>query len=210
MDLTTALQRIVDNKETTLIVNYSIFSNEWVAALATALHFNWTLIKLNLNDNLIGDDGATALATALHYNTTLTYLSLSNNNIGDDGVTALATALHRNTTLTYLYLISNNIGDDGATALATALDRNTTVQYLGLNCRNAIETEIKGKVQRNVILYRDMFWQPAWHSDFPSVVHDLVVTTLLCNHGVGEKKLPRLPLVVWKAVFSFYRRKDIS
>ena len=140
------------------------------------------MIRLNLESNDIGNDGATALAMALYRNMTLTTLSFWNNKIGNFGAKALSEALDTNTTLLSLDIEYNNVGDDNAWAITT-------------------------KLQRNVDSYDVMFWQPAWHSDFPAGLHDLVFTTLLCNEVVGEKKLPRLPLVVWKEVFSFYCRK---
>ena len=167
---------------------------------------------LDLDDQDIKDDGATALATALLVNTSLTSLNLDGNGIGDSGATALATALHVNTTLTILNVCNNHIGDDGATALSTALDGNTTLRSLNIQYNNVgdegIMREIDRKLQRNVILYIDMLWEPFRHGDFPPVVHDLIVTTLLCNDAVGEKKLPRLPLIAWQQVFSFYCQKD--
>ena len=166
---------------------------------------------LNLYVKHIRKDDAMALATALQRNTTLTRLDLTLNSLGDEGATALATALQGNTTLRYLYLCDNFIGKDGAMALSTALDGNTTLIRFSLwgnnLCGERTSREIDRKVQLNVILYRNMFWQPAWHSDFPPGMHDLFVTTLLCNNEVGGKKLPRLPLVVWQQVFSFYCRK---
>ena len=184
MSLASAVQSIVDNEETHLNLKGNFMGAEGATALATALHVNTTLTSLDLWENKIGVNGAMALATALKVNTTLTFLDLNGNNIGESGAPSLATALLVNTTLRSLEIRNNSFGDDGTTR---TIDR---------------------MVKRNVDLYDAMFWQAVRHGDFPRGMHDLIVTTLLCNKAVGEKKIPRLPLVVWDQVFSFYRRKD--
>ena len=214
MELAKFVQSIVDNERTHICLQRSTIGVSGATALATALQRNTTLTFLNLYGNNIGDDGATVFATALHRNTTLTFLHLGVNNIGNDGATAIATALHENTTLTFLHLWGNNIGNEGATAFATALHRNTTLTTLDLFLNNigneGAMREIDTKLQQNKDLYKIMFWQPALHGDFPPALSKLIVTTLLCNNIVGEKKLPRLPLIIWQQIFSFYRRKDFS
>lgn len=45
------------------------------------------------------------------------------------------------------------------------------------------------------------------HNGATALATALQVNTTLSNEEVGEKKIPRLPYVVWQQVFSFYCRK---
>ena len=136
-------------------------------------------------------------------NTNLTILSLGSNNIGAAGATALATALETNTTLTALYLYSNNINDTGTAALASALQNNTTLMTLNLGIYPAPAAKLP-LLQRNRDLWRHTYWSYVRHEGFSTSCRAMVVTSFLCGNVYPD----RLPLRLWRTIFSFWKRQD--
>lgn len=87
---------------------------------------DYSLQKVNLNNNNIGNEGANALAGILNYYSHLT-LNLSNNQIGDAGTMGFANVLRSyaskiNDFRITLILSNNQIGNAGATKLSEILD----------------------------------------------------------------------------------------
>eukprot|EP01059_Diplonema_ambulator_P003482 TRINITY_DN13174_c0_g1_i1.p1 TRINITY_DN13174_c0_g1~~TRINITY_DN13174_c0_g1_i1.p1 ORF type:complete len:761 (+),score=270.83 TRINITY_DN13174_c0_g1_i1:46-2283(+) len=96
---------------------------------AEALAGQTTLMRLELQDNLIGNSGMVALAQALHNNSTLRHLDVGNNKIGDPGGKAIAEMLVSNNTLQHLNIRQNNIKLSG-NSIAEALRSNTSILEL--------------------------------------------------------------------------------
>ena len=128
---------------------------------------------------------------------------LCNNNIDTAGATALATALHTNTTLTTLDLRVNNITAPGVTAFITALQTNTTLTTLRLDVYPH-PANLLSLLQRNRALWRHQSWTYARHTDFPVACRSAILTSLLCGSACPTT---RLPLQVWRLIFSFWQRE---
>ena len=125
-------------------------------------------------------------------------------NIGDAGATALATALETNTSLTTLYLDNNNIGVPGATALVATLQNNNTLTTLWLGIHPPPSAAKLSLLQRNRDLWRHQYWSYAHHEGFSTSCHAMVVTSFLCGNVYPD----RLPLWLWRSIFSFWKRQD--
>ncbi len=79
---------------------------------------------------------AQLLLKSLHYNRTLVYLNLSNNQISDQDVVVSASFLEKNTTLQSLDLSFNMIENRGCIALSYCLSQLSCVNFTQLNLLN--------------------------------------------------------------------------
>lgn len=100
--------------------------------LASSLRDNGTLVELNLAYNSCGDAGAMALGEALRWNHALRVLDLSANSVGVKGAMVLATAVRTTRSLRSLQLNGNAIGREGGQALLVALTGNASEFVLSL------------------------------------------------------------------------------
>lgn len=74
-----------------------------ISAFAEQFKTNNTLKEINLESNMIGTIGAQALATALRYNNTLVKLNISNNEgLVGEGILPILESLETNVTLKQL------------------------------------------------------------------------------------------------------------
>lgn len=113
----------------TLVVGECDIGPDGATALGTALSYNGTLERLDIDNNHFGDDGAAGLAVAFSSpKVRLQHLCLENNSIGAAGMTAIA--LHIPQSLDYLMMDENPVGDGGAVAIAEAMKKGASL--LGL------------------------------------------------------------------------------
>ena len=105
---------------------------EGVAAIATSLVENKSLIRLKLQDCNISGQGADELAVALYKNSTLEILDLDCNPISVEGASAMSDMLQHNTSLTMLYMGDDSVGEAGVRQLMNSLKYNQTLEYLWL------------------------------------------------------------------------------
>lgn len=203
---------------TTLIfvnLSYNDIEDAGAEAIANALEVNTSINNILLSGNLISAVGAKALAKCLGYNTTLQELKLNTNNIGDVGVEVLAFALETNITLINLDLRLNEISSVGLSAIMKALQSNMTMIKLQIDFAlhhhayfNLIpqetEEKIKQLMERNTTIRMGQYWSPCYHVAFP--FHKIVLTSLICNDEFSA----RLPIHVWKYIFSFWKREHLE
>ena len=105
-----------------------------VKFLSAALQNNSSVLKLNLEENLITDTGAFGLSAMLMANTTIKELNLYFNQIGDLGCSAFGEALKTTgSKLELLNLNMNNITDDGLIKIAEGLEENEHLIELNLS-----------------------------------------------------------------------------
>jgi hypothetical protein len=208
-----------------LLKNLSIYGNQitdvGAIKIAQSLKDNTTLVSLELSCNNIGDAGAIAIAEWLISNTNLEYLDLSQNHISDIGLEALCNALKVNKTLLGIK-ISHNVGIRNWGVLIPVLEVNFGIQNLIIDeysCPINISKSIEALRRRNMGLYQDQYWRPLRHLSFPSnsiyreswcsarinySCHNMIISSIICN---GEFSV-RLPIEVWKYIFSFFKRKN--
>eukprot|EP01064_Diplonema_japonicum_P015340 TRINITY_DN23056_c0_g1_i1.p1 TRINITY_DN23056_c0_g1~~TRINITY_DN23056_c0_g1_i1.p1 ORF type:complete len:754 (+),score=213.76 TRINITY_DN23056_c0_g1_i1:49-2310(+) len=123
-------QTIKDNRSLThLSMCKCEISPEAGVRIGDMLAVQATLVKLEMQDNLLGNEGAIAIAQALHANTTLRFLDIGNNKVSDAGGKALAEMIASNNTLQHLNIKQNNIKLSG-NAIAEALRTNTSILEL--------------------------------------------------------------------------------
>jgi len=123
----------------------SIQGNSVTEIFSDILRFgNSSLLRLDLESNLLQDEGAGNIAKALRYNNTLTHLNLSSNGIGDKGASVLASSLKTNTSLTHLQLWRNRISDVGAVNIAEMVKVNKAITHLILWKNNIADEGAKG------------------------------------------------------------------
>ena len=181
-----------------------------------ALKTNTTVVKFNIEDKGVGDDDVEKFCDILKENYTMRELGFGYNFISDVGAKHFAKLLSSNTTLENLSLEFNNIGEEGAQAFLSAFQTNTTLFRLGLskirhhqggdiqsNTRKAIRECLK----RNQNMWLMQFWSPWKHESFLGETfecNDMVIASLICNTEVTTP----LPMLVWKYIFSFWRRNQ--
>lgn len=103
-------------------------------ALALALTFaNCPLAWLRLQHNPLGDGGVHFLASALHENRSLTKLQLRDVGVGSQGCVALAKAIKVHPALLELGLEDNSLTPACTTPLVHAMDASPTLQHLHLD-----------------------------------------------------------------------------
>lgn len=112
----------------------NVVDDDGARALAEALSFNDTLLRVNLGGYKLGDEAAANLAASLRRNVSITDLDLSYNCLGGG---AIAFAIRDNRTIARLDLSGNYLGNGGAAAIAEGLRRNVSVRVLDLS-RNQI------------------------------------------------------------------------
>ena len=119
---------------TELSINFNNIGDKGIAYIATALHTNTTMRKLNVNGCHISNVGAESIARALAVNTSLQELNMGSNNIGYNGVCELTTALQTNTTLKELSFdhCHNWMTDQEVMLLSSAI-RHFSMERLILN-----------------------------------------------------------------------------
>jgi Ran GTPase-activating protein (RanGAP) involved in mRNA processing and transport len=126
--------------------------NAGAIMFAEMLRANPYIISLNLRFNDIKN--IEPLATVLHINQTLRKLDLGANMFGNTDAEFMAQAIINNFSLTYVSLACNVIHNVGAFKLAQALETNRSIRYLNLN-DNKIDTigrEAFAQVQATVFL----------------------------------------------------------
>ena len=125
-----------------LLLDQNKISLEGTAILADGLKTNVILETLNLENNSIGDTGVKLLCDVLSTtNWTLKRIDLNENNITSIGLQYLAKMLKTNSSLIWLGLHTNSIGDRGMEALVDTLTRdNKNLEVLDL-CFNKSITD---------------------------------------------------------------------
>ena len=125
--------------------------------------------ELDLSSHGITNKEAKIIATALHGNKSLQKLDISNNNISDDGAIAIGKILNnykdssvvnedsiQNSTLQKLNMSHNNISSNGIVALCDCLKSNVTLQELTISwddCKTPIVLDSTSKVCNMSNLY---------------------------------------------------------
>lgn len=117
--------------------------------LARIIKRNFSLKKLELDNNNFGVRTCAAFGESLKINNTLIYLSLDSNPLVDDdvqdvsGIKAMSDALRTNTTLTSLNLWRTRISAEGGVHLANAMEENNTVLFLEIGHNKINMSDIK-------------------------------------------------------------------
>ena len=199
---------------TCLDISYNNIDHEGAYVLSIALQYNISIKSINICSNNIGDNGAQSLADTLLTNTTLITLQIQSNNIGVKGAKALANSLQFNNTLNKLYFSNNPIGIEGAQALCNSLKTNTNLIILyNEDSSNELEIMKDQYLKRNNTLYTQQYWTPFIHYSFESDFifgfnmsncNDIIMTSLICGSEVDN----RIPILLWRQIFSFWQRKD--
>ena len=207
-------------QELDIICNH--ITDDGAIKIAKSLKYNTTLLSLNLKGNNIGDAGAIALAEFLVSNTTLEHLDLSENQISDIGFEEICKALKVNKTLLNLNINKNRILNWGL--LISALEENFVINKLIIDvvmCETKTLTQCWKLLDRNINLYKNQYWLPWRHMSFTSVsiyrtlsdsiftrfyniyysCHNIIISSIIC----GNEFSVRLPMGVWKYIFSFFR-----
>ncbi|CAM4940017.1 unnamed protein product [Rotaria socialis] len=161
--------------------------------LADVLHYDTSLIILDLGSNQIGDKGAQYLANALVRNKTLATLNLSFNRIGYQGAQHLANALRHNTTLVTLNLNKNRVQEQGAEYLADALQYNTTLTTLNVDedasgyCV-AVQAAVKIRNEKTLTIYKQRISEKGIQYFADILRSNMTLTTLtLYKNQIGDE-----------------------
>ena len=114
------------------------------------LEFNGALVKLELDENLLGPRTAQTLAAALKRNRTLQFLSLESNDLTlseaePSGALALGEMLAHNASLTHLSLWRTRLSSRVGEALADGVCANDFVTFVELG-GNMVQTRDERRV----------------------------------------------------------------
>ena len=114
------------------------------------LEFNGALVKLELDENLLGPRTAQTLAAALRRNRTLQFLSLESNDLTlseaePSGALALGEMLAHNASLTHLSLWRTRLSSRVGEALADGVCANDFVTFVELG-GNMVQTRDERRV----------------------------------------------------------------
>ena len=123
-----------------LVPCLNLFSNQLkdigIFELFNSLHYNTSLLQLDISHNGITRSGAVAISECLKNNNTLQVLNISHNELLDDGVIAISDSLKTNCTLKTLSMADNRITNKGTANIANAIAFNKTLSDLNIsaNC----------------------------------------------------------------------------
>lgn len=101
------------------------------------------LLRVSLQDNMLGDTGVRHLSEFLKANTLLKTLILVGNKITKDGASFLASALINNESITYLDVSSNLFGVKGAGHMAKMLEINKVLRHLNIGFNQIKNTGLR-------------------------------------------------------------------
>ena len=215
----TELSDVMKNHPDRMHVSCYNYTPEQIQLMLEALKTNTTVVKFNIEDKGVGDDDVEKFCDILKENDTMRELGFGYNFISNVGSQHFAKLLSSNTTLENLSLEFNNIGEEGAQAFLSAFQTNTTLFRLGLSGNNihqeggdgAIKSNTKKAInnclKRNQNMWLMQFWSPWKHESFLGETfecNDMVIASLICNTEVTTP----LPMLVWKYIFSFWRRNQ--
>ena len=121
-----------------LIPCLNIFANKFkdsgILELFVSLHYNTSLLQLDISDNGLTSNGAVAISECLKKNNTLQVLNISQNKLLDDGIIAISDSLKTyNTALLQLDISEIGITSSGAVAISECLKKNNTLQVLNIS-----------------------------------------------------------------------------
>ncbi len=114
-------------------------SDKGITALATALR-NVSLPALKFAKNDIGDAGVAAIASLIKSNSTILHVDLANNSITDAGLQVLCEVLKSNTSVLTLNVSRNNLTLAGVTAIHGLLSVNKVLRTVDISDNNIAES----------------------------------------------------------------------
>ena len=130
-----AIARSVDSSQDigTLVLADCGLLDEGVAAMASAMRRNNSVVILDLSGNPFGEPAMREMAEAMLMNSSLVTLRLRDCKLGCVEMELLSKSLYDNTTVRTLDLRYNEIGARGALSLARMLELNNYIHHLHLD-----------------------------------------------------------------------------